>query len=248
MTALTEDAFFRGRVRLLQHRDGYRYSVDAVLLAYAARNLPARTAVDLGTGCGIVPLLIAFQNPDIRIFAVEIQNALADLALRNFRINDLSERIRLIHQDLRDLRHGCFGTSIDLVVSNPPYRKSRSGRLNANPERAAARHEIHATLTDVIAAAGRLLNISGRLLMIYPAGRMTDLISEMRRLGIEPKSIRMVHSVREGEARLILVEGVKGGRPEARVGPPLVVFEENGRYTDALAEMFDPPEVNGPAA
>lgn len=238
MTALTEDTFFDGRIRVSQHRDGYRYSIDAVLLAHAALACPARTVLDLGTGCGIIPLILAFRNPRLHITAVEIQPELADLAARNIQANGYGDRITLWHQDLRALKRSAFPRPVDLVVSNPPYRRAASGRVNPHPQRAAARHEIYATLADVAAAAGRVLELSGRFLVIYPAVRLVDLITGMRDNRIEPKRLRMVHSVAEGEGRLVVVEGIRGGRPGMTVMPPLVIYRAGHRYTDAVARMF----------
>ena len=240
----TEDTFFEGRIQVRQHRRGYRFSVDSVLLADHAAGCRAGTVLDLGTGCGIIPLILAYRNPDARIFGVEIQRELAEVAQANVIRNRLSNRVAILHRDFRNLKRSdpdLPGTApVDLVVSNPPYRRVRSGRMNPDSQKAVARHEIAADLGHVVGAARRLLEISGRFVVIHLAERTTDLLCEMRTAGIEPKFIRLIHS-RAGEpARRILVEGKKGARPGLTVGPPLVIYQPDGAYSEAVHRMFLP--------
>lgn len=253
MTETTEDTFFEGRIRVRQHRNGYRFSIDAVILAqYAAGNGPipdsgasgrnqhpkARHVLDLGTGCGIIPLILAFKRPMDRITGVEIQEDLAVLARANAADNEMTDRITVLHQDLKTLKPRDLAGPVDLVVSNPPYRKAGSGRMNIHGQRAVARHEIRAALADVIGAASRMLEISGRFAVIFPAERLVSLLSGMRAARIEPKFLRMIYSRRDTGAKLALVEGMKGGRPGLSVAPALMIYQDDGRYTDEAAGMF----------
>lgn len=252
MTETTEDTFFEGRIRVRQHRDGYRFSIDAIILAQHAagagpvpegggapnRNPRPRHVLDLGTGCGIIPLILAIKRPRDRITGVEVQEELARLARDNARENGMADRIAVLHRDLKDVTPDEIGGTVDLVVSNPPYRAPGSGRMNRLGQRAVARHEILAALPDVVGAASRMLGISGRFAVIFPAERLPALLSEMRAARIEPKFLRMVHSRRETWARLALVEGIKGGRPGLAVAPALVIYREDGGYTDEAAGMF----------
>jgi len=251
VTAVTEDTFFEGQIRVRQHRDGYRFSIDAVILAqHAARRPPPpqagqrapaekpRHVLDLGTGCGIIPLILAFKRPADRITGVEIQADLAGLARENAAANGMADRIVIRHQDLRELRHGDLDHPVDLVVSNPPYRPAGSGRMNPHSQRAVARHEIKVALPDVVGAAGRMLEISGRLAVIFPAERLTALLAAMQASRIEPKFLRFVHSRSDTAARLALVEGIKGARPGLSVAAPLVLYRSSGGYTEAAAAMF----------
>ncbi len=234
------DAFFNGRLKVHQPRNGYRYSIDAVILAHFAGLHPAKTAVDLGTGCGVIPLILAFRRPELKITGVEIQPGLAGAARRNIRENGYAERISIIEGDLKDLRARDAGGRVDLAVSNPPYRKAASGRINPVREKAMARHEIKAALPDVLAAAARLLRTGGRLAMIYPAERLTDLLTGMRAAGMEPKTLRTAHSRRNDGAILCLAAAVKGGRPGLKVAAPLVIYGRDGGYTPDVSEMFNP--------
>ena len=235
-----EDTFFNGRLRVFQHREGYRFSIDAVLLAAFSRPKPADRVVDLGTGCGIMPLIIGSRHPETRIVGVEIQPDLAELARRNIEINGLQSRIAIIENDMRSLSMKAISGPVDIVICNPPYRKSRSGRINPHSQRAVARHEILMTLPDMTAAASRILAVSGRFAVIYPAERITELLLQLRASDIEPKKIQTVHSHIQDPARLVLVSGVKGGRPGAAVLEPLVIFQPDGSYSKSVQAMFDP--------
>jgi tRNA1Val (adenine37-N6)-methyltransferase len=238
--ARTEDSFFNGRIKVFQHRDGYRFSIDAVLLAAFSAPEAKDRIVDLGTGCGIIPLILGYRHPGISITGIEVQLELAELAVRNAETNGLKERISIIHGDMKSLSIQDVSGPVDLVISNPPYRKDRSGRVNPHPQRAVARHEILATLQDVVAAAARLLGIGGRFTIVYPAERITDLLTCLRSAGIEPKHIRTVHAKSHDPAFLVLMSGIKGGRPGAAVQEPLVIYQPNGEYTDKVQAMFDP--------
>lgn len=238
MDELTADTFLDGRLAVRQRRNGYRFSIDAVLLAGFARPRRGDRAVDLGAGCGIISLLLAVRTPGFRITAVEIQPALAELAGENAVQNRLDHRIRVVREDLRRFSADVVGGPVDLVVSNPPFRPPRSGRVNPNPERAAARHERYMGLPDLVAAGRRLLRTGGRMAVIYPADRAAELITRMSGAGIEPKVIRWVHSTSADPARRVLVEGVRAARPGVRVTAPLVIYARPGIYTGEVAQLF----------
>ncbi len=220
---LTKDHFFNGRLKVLQYRDGYRFSIDAAVLAALARPRPGDAVVDLGTGCGIIPLMLVHQRPDIRVAAVEIQPELAELARRNAMENRMADAIAIHCADMRTLTPAAVGAPVDLVVSNPPFREGRSGRVNPNPQRAMARHEIAIDLPGLIAAGRRLLRTGGRMAVIYPARRLAELLGAMTAAGIVPKYLRMIHSDADADARRAVVAGVMAGRPGLRVAPPLFI-------------------------
>jgi len=238
--SLTTDSFFNGCIHVKQNRSGYRFSIDAVLLAWYANPSPTDTVLDLGTGCGIIPIILAYRNPEIKIFGIEVQTELADIANLNITENGMEDQITILCRNMKTLKHEEISGPVDLAVSNPPFRKSKSGRLNPNQQRAIARHEIKTTLYDVVETARRMLKTSGRLVMVYPAGRMTDILTQMRISGIEPKSIRMVHSGKKTEAKMILVEGKKGGRSGLKIDSPLFIYSENGSYSDEVEKIFKP--------
>lgn len=237
---MTTDTFFNGRVRVKQDRSGYRFSIDAVLLAYYARPRPDDKIIDLGTGCGIISVILAHRHPGITLYGIEFQKTLAEIATLNAKENRMSDRITIIEKDLKLLESQMVSGPVDLVVSNPPYRRVRSGRINSDPQRAIARHEITATLLDVVQAAHRVLRNSGRLVMIFPAERIIDLIFQMRSSSIEPKHLQMVYSEIDMGATLVLIEGRKGGRPGMQVARPLTIYHQDGSYTDEVLKMFAP--------
>jgi len=240
MKSLTTDFFFDGCIQVKQNHSGYRFSIDAVLLAWHAAPSPNDTILDLGTGCGIIPMILAYRHPGVKIYGIEVQTELADIANLNITENEMEDQITILCKDMKTLNHGHISGSVDLVVSNPPFRKSKSGRINPNRQRAVARHEIKATLYDIVEAACRVLKTSGRFVMIYSAERITDMLTQMRASGIEPKSIRMVHSGKNTGAKMILVEGKKGGRSGLKIDSPLFIYRENGSYSDEVEKIFKP--------
>ncbi|QTA83188.1 SAM-dependent methyltransferase [Desulfonema limicola] len=238
MHDLTYDKFFNGRLQVMQQQKGYRFSLDAVLLAHYAGFYEKKTILDLGTGCGIIPLIIGFQCPYTRISGVEIQKQLADTAVLNVNANNMEKQINILCKDMKTLTHQDISGPVDMVVTNPPYRKLDSGRINPGSQKAIARHEIKVSLADVIQTAVKMLNISGIFLIIYPVERLAELLSIMHNLNLEPKFLRMIHSRQNCEAKLVIAEGIKGGRPGIKIGSPLVIYELDGRYTDEVNRIF----------
>ncbi|MBE9581285.1 MAG: tRNA1(Val) (adenine(37)-N6)-methyltransferase [Proteobacteria bacterium] len=235
---ITTESLFRGRLKIRQRKKGYRFSIDTAILAHYVELKDTDTAVDLGAGCGIISIILAHRVPSARLYGIEIQRDLAELATANVRLNDMEDRITIVHRDMRDFRSYMRPGGADVVFSNPPYRRFLSGRVCHNRERAVARHEIAVSLSDVISVAGKLLRPSGRLFVIYPAERATDLITQMRAFKLEPKRLRLVHSKKDSEAELILAEGSKHGKPGVKVSPPLVVHKTDGSYTDEVNKMI----------
>lgn len=224
----------------MQQRRGYRFSIDAVLLADHVRVRPDERVVDLGAGCGIIPLILGYRHPRLNIFGVEIQEALAQLAGLNVKENGMGDRVAILHDDLKAIDIEKTGGPVDLVVSNPPYRRCNSGRINPDPQRAVARHEIASTLSDIVEAARRLLVPSGRFVTIYTAERLADVLWQLRSCDIEPKVLRTIHAKVQSDAKMILVEGVKDARAGMTLMKPLVIYRDDGAYTDEVEAMFRP--------
>jgi tRNA1Val (adenine37-N6)-methyltransferase len=234
----TLDSWFEGELQLRQSRGGYRFSLDAVLLAHYALTGPCARVADLGAGNGVIAVILAYLRPSLKITAIEIQASLAEHARNNFRINRLDQRIEIVSGDIREIASLAPRESYDLVVCNPPFRKSSSGRLSPHEERKIARHEVYGTIRDFLHAGRYLLATKGRMALVYPAVRCVELLDSMRQAGIEPKRLRMVHSYRDAEASLILVDGVKGGRSGVQIIAPLVIYENAKRYSDEVARML----------
>ncbi len=240
----TIDSLRIGDLRIIQARQGYRFSLDPVLLADFADLRPGERVVDLGTGSGIIPLLLAHSSQAGEIIGLEIQPTQVDRAKRNVALNDLGETIRIVDGDLRRIRQLFPAGHCQLVISNPPYRKPENGRIAPNDERAAARHELAGELGDFVAAAGWLLQNGGRFALIYLAERLPELLSLLSRNGIEPKRLRMIHPRQTEPAKMVLVEGRKGGRPGLAVMPPLIVYNGAGRdYTQEVLRMYGEGDI-----
>lgn len=239
MSSYTTDSFFDGKIRVMQNRRGYRFSIDAVLLAYHANPHTGDKVLDLGTGCGIISIVMACRCDGLKIFAVEVQTELADLAAANVQQNGLEGHIEVLGKDMKLLTPQMTTGPCDLIVSNPPYHRPGSGRINPDPQRAVARHEIKTSLVDLLQTARRMLRTGGRFVTIYTAERTTDILSQMRLEQIEPKMMRMIHSNQDTDAGLILIEGVKGGRPGLKAGPPLFIYNEKGAYAQEVQRMFE---------
>ena len=238
MCILSEDRFYGGRLVVCQHRNGYRFSIDAALLAAFVEMRPGARVVDLGCGCGIIALLLAYRFPASRVVGVEVQPALAALARDNAVRNGMGERMTVLEKDLRRVQRRHCGGEVDSVVANPPFRPAGSGRVNPDAERACARHEILGTMTDFAAAGRRLLNPGGRFAAVYPALRCADLVCTLRQAGLEPKRMRWVHSYSGSGARLVMVQAVKGAGSALAVDPPLVVYQSPGKYTPEAARIL----------
>ena len=225
-------------MKLFQSRAGYRFSLDALLLAHFATLKRRDQVVDLGAGCGVIALILARLHPEIEITAVELQGALAARAARNVKLNRLEGRITVARGDVRAAARIGAGESFDAAVCNPPYRRSAGVRISVNEERRIARHEIHGELADFIGAASYLLRAGGRLAVVYWAERAVDLLASMRRAGLEPKRLRLGHSFAHSEGSLVLVEAVKQGRSGMEILPPLIVYRQGNEYSDEVAAMI----------
>ena len=238
MPPVSHDTFFNGRLLIRQPAAGYRFSIDAVILARRVNPQPLDRILDLGTGCGVIPLILGFIHKTNRIFGVEIQKDLADIARLNAVDNDMAARIAILNQDIKTLSREDTDGRFDIIVCNPPHFATRSGRINPNAGRAIARHEIAMTLDDVIGVAVRMINRRGRVIIIYPAERMVDVMIKMRAALIEPKSLCMIHAKPGTTGMRMLLEGVYGGRPGLSVTPPLTLYNSDGSWSGEAQALY----------
>ncbi|MBI2990645.1 MAG: tRNA1(Val) (adenine(37)-N6)-methyltransferase [Deltaproteobacteria bacterium] len=234
----TVDTLFHGKLRIIQAKRGYRFSLDAVLLAHFATLRGSDRVVDLGTGNGVIPLILARLHPAVEIVGVELQEEMARRALRNVNLNRLEERVKILRGDVCSVEEVLPPESVAAVVCNPPYRRPASGRVNPDAEKRIARHEIKARLADFIRAGSYLLRRGGHMALVYPAARMVDLLQTMRQEEIEPKRLRLVHSYEGSAATLALAEGIKGAGTELRILPPLVVYTRDRKYTREMKAVL----------
>ncbi len=225
-------------IRLFQAKDGYRFSVDALLLENFISAKRLEKGIELGAGSGIISILLAKRLKGSKIIAVEIQNNLAERATRNVNLNGLSERIEILQKDIKDLKKIYPANKFDFVFSNPPFRKTKTGRLSIYEERAVARHEVEITLPDLIKTASYLIKHSGKFFLIYHPFRLAELISLLQKAKLEPKRMRFVHSKMGEEAKMVLIEAVKGSGTWLKIAPPLYIYEKGNAYTPELTKIL----------
>jgi len=235
----TEEIQFGGKLRCLQPRHGYRFSVDAVLLAHFLAPEPDARILDLGAGCGIVSLILSHRCPTASLVALEIQPRLAEVIRRNVAGNILESRVTVLEGDCRRIAALLSKGSCDWVVVNPPYYPTGSGRHHPETERAKARHEILGGVGEMAEAAAFALKARGRAAFVYPAARAETLLGVLREIGLAPERLQMVHPCPGEEAGLVLVEVVKGGGEGLAVLPPFFICQEKGgAYTLEMVAMY----------
>ena len=237
------ETFFNGKLQIIQKKNGYRFSVDAILLSRFVRIRKNERVIDLGTGCGILPLLLSQTAKAHSYVGVEIQKGLVECAKRNVALNHLEDRILILKKDFRELKRIFPPGSFDVALSNPPYREYRTGRINPSMEKATARHEIKGRLEDLISIASYLLPQKGRCYLIFPALRTVDLFVALRGGKLEPKRIQLVHPRMGEEAKFILAESLKASGVELKIMKPLTLDEPSPNASGQKNQGECPREV-----
>lgn len=211
-------------LKIIQARDSYRFSVDSILLLNFIRVKNYEKIIDLGTGSGIIPLLLFGKRKGLSIYGIEIQKDLADMARRSVELNKLQNYITIIQEDFRNLKNIFKNQQFDVVISNPPYISLGQGKINPSSSRAIARHEIKGDLEDIISVSNYLLKNKGRIYLIYKSSKLVKLIITLKKYSIEPKVVKFIHP-RQGEsANLVLLEGVKKGKEELKIEDPIFQY------------------------
>lgn len=231
------DDLLTHHLKIIQSGDVFSFSMDAVLLARFC-SIPARgNVLDLCTGNGVVPLLLSTRTK-AKITGIEIQPRLYDMAQRSVRLNRLEQQISMFHGDLRKWHlHVGYGV-YDAITVNPPYLPVTAGMQNMNEHVAAARHEVHCTLEEVIAACSRLVKAGGHVSMVHKPSRLVDIIALLRQYRLEPKRIRFVHPRAGDEANMVLIDALRDGKAEVRLLPPLIVYQSANEYCDELKGIY----------
>lgn len=233
------DDLHRNGYKIIQNPSKFCFGMDAVLLSGFVTVKARETVLDLGTGTGVIPILLEAKTQGSHFTGLEIQPEMAEMAERSVAMNRLAERVSIVEGDIKEASQIFGGASFDVVTCNPPYMDACHGLPNPSEPKAIARHEILCTLEDVIREAARLLRPGGRLAMVHRPHRLVEIICRMREHGLEPKRIRMVHSYVTEEANMVLLETSRGGRPWLKVEEPLVIFHEPGVYTEAVRELYE---------
>ncbi|MCP1110041.1 tRNA1Val (adenine37-N6)-methyltransferase [Lachnospiraceae bacterium PM6-15] len=224
--------------KIIQNPQLFCFGMDAVLLSAFARVGEAETALDLGCGNGIIPLLLAAKTKGQHFTGLEIQEESVNLAKRSIALNGLEDKIQVIKGDIKEASTIFGASSFSVITSNPPYMIGAHGLTSDKEALNIARHEVLCTLSDVIREGSRLLKEKGRFYMVHRPFRLPEILAEMQKQRIEPKRMRLVYPYVHKEPNMVLIEGVKGGRPRMQVEPPLIVYEENGNYTKELLKLY----------
>ena len=227
-----------GGYYLIQDPERFCFGIDAVLLASFAKVKKQERALDLGTGTGIIPILLEAKNEGCFYAGLEIQEESADMARRSVRYNRLEEKIEIRTGDIKEAADIYGAASFEVVTVNPPYMIADHGAGNVNQAKYIARHEVCCTLRDVVKQSAKLLKEKGRFYMVHRPFRLPEIIRLMCEYGLEPKRMRLVHPYVEKEPNMVLIEGLKGGRPRMQVEPPLIVYREDGSYTREVLAMY----------
>lgn len=227
-----------GGYYLIQNPSLFCFGIDAVLLSSFAKVKKGERALDLGTGNGIIPILLEAKNEGEFYGGLEIQEASADLARRSVRYNNLEEKIEIKTGDIKEAA-GIYGAaSFEVITVNPPYMIGNHGVRNTDDSKYIARHEACCTLRDVLEQSAKLLKEKGRFYMVHRPFRLPEILKTMCECRIEPKRMRMVHSYVDKEPSMILLEGLRNGRPRMQVEPPLIIYDKDGQYTEDALRMY----------
>lgn len=232
------DDLILGGLKIIQARHGYRFSLDSVLLAHFPDLQAVAQAVDLGTGSGVIPLILGARSPGLKVAGIELQPAMADRARRTMKLNRVEDRIAIIEADIREIEKHLSGGCAELVLSNPPFWKRGQGKVSRNHEQAVARHELCLELGEVWHKGSYLLKTGGRMAVIQPVSRMLESLAHMEKQGLGIYRLRMVHAFREREAGLVLLEGVKQKRPVLKILPPLIIYTDGGGYSQEIRDWY----------
>lgn len=234
-----DDLEYKG-LKLIQNKKGFCFGVDSVLLSdYAKRIKKNAKVVDIGTGTGIISILLCGKTSLEKIYGIEIQADVAEMAMRSAKLNHLEDRFEVINVNIKDVFSRLNKYEYDVVVTNPPYKKLDTGVKSMEKRQLISRHEVECTLEDIIESASKLLKDLGEFYMVHRAERIVDIMCLLRKYKLEPKNLRFVHSRAEDKPTLILIRAVKCAKEFLKIDKPLVIYREDGEYTDEILEIYD---------
>lgn len=236
-----DDLQYKG-LKIIQNNKGFCFGIDSVILSDFAKNIKADSkVVDLGTGSGVIGLLLCKKTKLKEIIGVEIQDNVAEMAERSIKLNGLENKFKIFKVNIKELfeKKMLEKNKYDVVVMNPPYKEAGTGKTNENEGKLIARHEVKATLLDFIKTASELLKDRGELYIVHKPERTVDIMQKMRENKIEPKEIKIVYPYKNAGASIILIKGVKGGKKFLKIDEPLYIYKENGEYTEQIKEIYN---------
>ena len=234
-----DDLEFKG-LKIIQNKEGFCFGIDSILLSDYAKNIkPGTKVIDIGTGTGIIGILLCKKSKAAHITGIEIQAEVADMAKRSIKLNGLEEKFDIKNINIKDVFEEIEPNTIDVVVTNPPYMKANTGAKNIEKKKLISSHEIECNLEDIIRISYKLLKSKGEFYMVHRAERIVDIMYMLRKYRIEPKTIRFVHPKKEREPNLILIKCVKDGGNGLKIETPLIVYDDNGNYTDEIYKIYN---------
>lgn len=230
-------------LKIIQNKDGFCFGIDAILLSDFAKEISADAKVlDLGTGTGILGILLCGKTKLSKIYGIDIQKAVCDMASRSIKLNNLENRFEIVNKNIKDLRDVFEENTFDAIVSNPPYKKDNSGLKNESETKLISRHEITASLEDFISISSKLLKNNSSLYMVHRPERLSDLFYLLRKYNLEPKKLRLVHSYNNSKPKLILVKATKNAKSFLNIEEPLTIYNKDGSYTDEILKIYGKEE------
>ena len=232
------DELQRNGYSIIQDPGRFCFGMDAVLLSGFAKVKCGERAIDLGTGTGIIPILLEAKTKGEHFTGLEIQPESADMARRSVALNGLEEKVAIVEGDIKTASEQFGAASFDVVTSNPPYMTAQHGLTNEAEAKTIARHEVLCSLEDVVRESARLLKPGGRLYMVHRPFRLAEIISLMVQYRVEPKRMQLVYPYVDKEPNMVLIEGLRGGKPRMTVEKPLIAYQEPGKYTDEIYDIY----------
>lgn len=234
-----DDLEFEG-LKIIQNSKWFCFGIDSVLLSDFAKNIKNNsTIVDIGTGTGIISILLSKKCNLSKIYGVEIQNEVADMAKRSVLLNKLEDKIEIINDNIKNINNYLLNNTIDAIVTNPPYKKISTGKTNLEENKLISRHEIECNLEEILKISSKLLKPKGEFYMVHRTERLGEIIYKLKQNKLEPKQIRLIHSNIEKESKMVLIRAVKGGNEFVKVDKPLVIYDKDGNYTQEILKIYN---------
>ena len=234
-----DDLQYKG-LKIIQNKKGFCFGIDSVLISDFAKGISnSSTVIDIGTGTGIIALLLLAKTDCKKIYGIEVQEEVAQMARRSVKLNNMKDKIEILNINIKNVFSILEKNKYDVIVTNPPYKKLDTGLTSIDKRQLISRHEIECTLEDIIENSNKLLKDLGVFYMVHRAERLVDIMCLLRKHKLEPKNVRFVHSKQGEKPNLILVRAVKNAKPFLKIDTPLIIYKDNGEYTDEVLEIYN---------
>lgn len=234
-----DDLEFKG-LKIIQNNNGFKFGMDSVILSDFAKNIKNNSKVlDMGTGTGIISILLSGKTKSSKIIGIEVQQEVAEMAKRSVILNNLENKIEIINDNIKNIENYFENNYFDSIVTNPPYQKNNTGLKSEDYKNLISRHEIECSLEDIIKKSFKMLKDKGEFYMVHRPERLVDILSLMRTNKIEPKELKFVYPKISEKPNLVLIKGIKSAKEFLRVEKPLIIYNEDGKYTKELLKIYN---------